>query len=88
MAVADRVLLALGPAQLLQPDQAANIIIGFGRISAVSTETFGRFAPAPVDSIVDGVNAPDAFGNLGVRVAETGGDSGFPCSAASIAHRY
>lgn len=41
----------------------------FARIILTSAESFGRFAPAPVDSIVSGVQAPDAFGSLGISMA-------------------
>lgn len=53
-------------------------IQGFARISATTARSFGRFAPAPVDSIVDGVAAPDAFGNLGISMAADNPNNPFP----------
>ncbi len=62
-------------------------LTGFARVSLVSAESFGRFAPAPVDSIVEGVNAPDANGNLGVRIGPNNPNNPNPGSTLVLNYR-
>lgn len=42
---------------------------GFGRVSMVSAESFGRFPAAAVDSLVAGINSKEPNGNIGIRIA-------------------
>lgn len=44
-------------------------VTAFGRVILTTAESFGRFAPAPVDSIASGVQPPDGNGSLGITMA-------------------
>lgn len=43
-------------------------VAGFARLLLIDARSFGRFPAAPVDTVVEGVNSPDANGNRGVRL--------------------
>lgn len=43
-------------------------LIAFSRFETIHARSFGRFAAAPVDTVVTGVNGAGANGNVGIRI--------------------
>lgn len=63
-AAVKRQSLTLGASHAFSP-----VLSSFARLMMTRSSSFGRFASAPVSSVVSGINAPDANGNIGIRLA-------------------
>ena len=59
----------------------------FTQVITTRARSFGRFAAAPVDTINDGVNSPDANGNVGVRIGPDNPDNPDPGSTLILNYR-